>query len=836
MNQILRVASYRFRATFGRQWGNYVSLMLLIALVGGLSMASLAGARRTDSSYPIYAASTDPGTTQVFAGFDDPQLGSSTGYSQRIDDEIAHLPLVERSAVSVGFDGNINLTGVKGVHPHTTAGETPPTVIGGTEYLTMEKATLVSGHWFDPNRPDEAVINAQAAREMGVHIGSVIWVPFYTDEESTSSTYNGPPDKFPKIKIVGEIVIPSTVIEDEIDALGSSVVLMSPGLTKQLETCCAYYTGMAVMLRGGLASLTRFRAEVAKVDPISKVGIGGGGSVSQSLAQGQREIKPEAIALGVFGLIAGIAALVIAGLTIGRMLRSGAAEMRTLQALGANTSMALCTELIGVSLAVITGALLAVALAISLSPLSPLGPVRFVYPYPGVSFDWTVLGIGVAALVVTLETTALVLSRRELRRIRLGHHVDAREENSWVTRVTTTAGVPLSLATGLRFALKSGRGANAAPVRSAILGAVLAVVVLVTTVTFGASLNNLVSHPSLYGWNWNYALLSGFAGQEDLPGPQVTTLFDHDHYVASWSGANFVTGYLDGHPVQMMAETPGARVAPPELSGHGLDAANQVVLGNDTLAALHKRVGDTVTFSNGKTKSTILTIVGTATLTPVTKGLEMGSGALVAPSNFPAPMLNAQESSIPGPQAVLIRLRSGVNTNAALRSLDAIIYKINRNPNDPHSAGGFVAHLRPAEIANYRAMGTTPAILGGGLALGAVVALALTLIASVRRRRRELALLKTLGFVRRQLAAAVAWQSSIAIAIGVVIGVPVGILLGRTLWDLFAHEIDAVPIPSVPGLIIVLIVVGALVLANVVAAIPGRMAAGTSTALVLREE
>ena len=69
-----------------------------------------------------------------------------------------------------------------------------------------------------------------------------------------------------------------------------------------------------------------------------------------------------------------------------------------------------------------------------------------------------------------------------------------------------------------------------------------------------------------------------------------------------------------------------------------------------------------------------------------------------------------------------------------------------------------------------------------------------------------------------------------------VIGVPVGILVGRSLWDLFVHEIDAVPMPSVPGLVIVLIVAGALVLANVVAAIPGRMAAGTSTALVLREE
>jgi putative ABC transport system permease protein len=835
MSHIFRVAWYRFRATFARQWGGYVGLMVLIALVGGLSMASLAGARRTDSSFPIYVASTDPSTFQVFAALDDPQLGSNTGYNPKTLREISQLPLVEKSAVSVGFDGNINLNGVKGLHPHSTAGETPPTVIGGTEYLTLDKSTLIAGHWFDPRRPDEAVVDAQALRQMGVHIGSVIQVPFYTDKESTSS-YNGPPYMSPKITIVGEIVINNTVIQDEINELGSGVVLMSPSLTKELETCCAYYSGTAVTLRGGEASMTRFRAEVAKIDPLSKLGIAGGGGPAQALAKGQQEIKPEAIALGVFGLIAGIAVLLIGGLTIGRTLRSDAAEMRTLQALGANTSMALCAELIGVSLAVVSGALLAVALAISLSPLSPLGPVRSVYPYPGVSFDWTVLGFGVAALVVALGSIATVLAGRELRRSRPGRRAEYREENSWVARVTATSGVPLPFATGLRFALKSGRGANAAPVRSAILGAVLAVVVLVTTVTFGASLDSLVSHPSLYGWNWNYALLSGFAGQEDLPAPQVATMFDHDHYVASWSGANFSVGALDGQPMQMMVESPGARVAPPILSGHGLDAANQVVLGSATLAALHKRVGDTVTFSNGKSKPTSLTIVGTATLTPITKGLEMGSGALLAPSNFPAAVLNDQQSPIPGPQAVLIRLRSGVSAKAALRSLREIVYKINRIRGDGGAAGGIVAHLLPAEIENYRTMGTTPAILGGGLALGAVVALALTLVASVRRRRRELALLKTLGFVRRQLAAAVAWQSSIAVAIGVVVGVPVGIVIGRVLWDLFAHEIDAVPMPSVPGLVIVLIVVGALVLANVVAAIPGRMAARTSTALVLREE
>ena len=142
----------------------------------------------------------------------------------------------------------------------------------------------------------------------------------------------------------------------------------------------------------------------------------------------------------------------------------------------------------------------------------------------------------------------------------------------------------------------------------------------------------------------------------------------------------------------------------------------------------------------------------------------------------------------------------------------------------------------PAEIENYRSIGSTPVLLATGLAVGAVVALGLTLTASVRRRRRDLALLKTLGFTQRQLAACVAWQSTVAVAIGVIAGIPLGIALGRWLWILFAHEIYAVPRATVPTLSLVYVGLGALVLANVVAVLPGRYAARTPTALVLRAE
>ena len=65
---------------------------------------------------------------------------------------------------------------------------------------------------------------------------------------------------------------------------------------------------------------------------------------------------------------------------------------------------------------------------------------------------------------------------------------------------------------------------------------------------------------------------------------------------------------------------------------------------------------------------------------------------------------------------------------------------------------------------------------------------------------------------------------------------PLGIVLGRWLWIIFAREIYTVPEPTVPVIQLVYTALSALVLANLVAALPGRIAGRTSTALVLRAE
>ncbi|HEY3941764.1 MAG TPA: FtsX-like permease family protein [Acidimicrobiales bacterium] len=242
---------------------------------------------------------------------------------------------------------------------------------------------------------------------------------------------------------------------------------------------------------------------------------------------------------------------------------------------------------------------------------------------------------------------------------------------------------------------------------------------------------------------------------------------------------------------------------------------------------------------------TPLTIVGTATLPAIgtsgTLHTSMGTGAMISGGIEPPAFRRAitqPDPNLDGQDVEVVRLRNGLTPAAGLASLRRIVTTANRamaaDPAEQGDVYQVIGVQRPAEIVNYQSTGATPAILAAALAVGAVVALGLTLAASVRRRRRSFALLKTLGFTRRPLAITVACQAPVAALIGIALGVPIGIALGRWFWDLFARAIYAVPEPSVP--VVEIVAVAALVLANLVAAVPGRMAARTRTSLVLRAE
>ena len=141
-----------------------------------------------------------------------------------------------------------------------------------------------------------------------------------------------------------------------------------------------------------------------------------------------------------------------------------------------------------------------------------------------------------------------------------------------------------------------------------------------------------------------------------------------------------------------------------------------------------------------------------------------------------------------------------------------------------------------AQINNLNEIGRFPLILAGVLGLMAVATLAHTLITSIRRRRHDLAILKTLGFVRGQVSATVAWQATTFGALAILIGIPIGIVAGRWGWNVFANHLGVVPEAVVPAILVLLIAPATILVANLLAVVPGRIASRLRPANVLRTE
>jgi hypothetical protein len=142
----------------------------------------------------------------------------------------------------------------------------------------------------------------------------------------------------------------------------------------------------------------------------------------------------------------------------------------------------------------------------------------------------------------------------------------------------------------------------------------------------------------------------------------------------------------------------------------------------------------------------------------------------------------------------------------------------------------------PSDIVAYREIRTTPTLLAAALAALAVLTWAHGLISSVRRRRREFALLKTMGFTRRQVSAAVSWQASTIVLVALAVGVPIGIIGGRWAWNALADDLGTVADPLVPAVALIAGVLAVLLVANLVAYLPGRSAGRLRPALALRSE
>jgi ABC-type lipoprotein release transport system permease subunit len=143
---------------------------------------------------------------------------------------------------------------------------------------------------------------------------------------------------------------------------------------------------------------------------------------------------------------------------------------------------------------------------------------------------------------------------------------------------------------------------------------------------------------------------------------------------------------------------------------------------------------------------------------------------------------------------------------------------------------------RPPEIERLRNVGWIAPGLATLLGVLALIAVAHALITTARRRRRELAVLKALGFDRRQVRATLAWQATTLAVVGLVVGVPLGIVAGRFAWLAVAGRIGVGSNVAVPVLAIGLLVPATIAAVNLVGWLPARVASRTRTSVALAAE
>jgi hypothetical protein len=476
------------------------------------------------------------------------------------------------------------------------------------------------------------------------------------------------------------------------------------------------------------------------------------------------------------------------------------------------------------------GASVALAVAIALSPLTPFGLARFVEPHPGLSVEGSVLGAGAAALALLTVLVSLPAAFRVARlRGDAPGSAEVRGHPSAIDRGLARTGLGPAGAVGVRFALEPGRGGTTTPVRSTVLGLTLALAGLTIAFGFGASLDHLLRTPRLYGVDWDLTLHS-WSTHQNAAGIWTPAL-RQERRVSEFStgtillgqGRQIVVGTPGGHGVRTQVwglDAVQGAVTPTVIDGRWPRSDDEIALGTKTLSAIDAGVGDSVRIAAGG-GPVAMRVVGRAVfpeISPGPAGIGNGAGLTFRGLRRLIPGVRAQD--------VLIRLAPGTHPRDVARRFQGY-------QGVPSLAAGPDLFTGLEELHHAEAM---PLVLGGVLALAALLTLGHMLISSIRRRRHDLAILKTLGFVRRQVSATLAWQATTLAVLALAIGLPLGLAGGRWGWSLFTGHIGVVPEVVIPLVAVSIAIPGTILVANLIAIVPGRMASRLRPAIVLRSE
>jgi MacB-like periplasmic core domain/FtsX-like permease family len=796
-------------------------ITLLLALGGGVALTALAGARRTQTAMHRFLDFNRPEDAQLFF--------NST---PRVAAQVLTLPQIARYArmpylfVSTSRS---SLAGPGGA------------VFGASDAAalrTIERPMILQGRPARPDREADAMVNEVVARGGHVHVGSKLTLYSYTLQQTLaagdSGFFSGLRPKGPRfvVRVVGVVRQPSdiSVVPDtqHVAYESSGAVYLTPAFVRRFARALGVPFDQLpgneivhVRLRHGAADLPALTRRASAIGG-DGVQILPGSSNTDAATAAQRGIGVAVIALLMFAALAAVATVLVVALNIARMLRSEILDHEKLAALGMARSRLFVVDVARPLVIAFAGSVLAAAVAILASPLTPIGLARQAELHPGLAVNVAVVGVCFVALVVAVSgcaafvaraTSAAAMSRPRSERLP--------NRRARASEKLTHVGLAPSVRPGLGSAWTAD-GARAAPRRATVFAIALAVAGVTAAAVFGTSLTRLADSPRQQGWNFDVLVGNPNSGGQADQEARAVPLLSRNNDVAAFAGiaAPPQTPTIGGYSVGLggMDVRKGV-IGPVVLDGRVPHAPNELVVGRRTLRRLRRHVGDRVEVAAGAHRVS-MRITGTVLNTSAGDVLSgrLDEGAFTT--------LQGLRGLEPDAFVTLfaVRYAPGVNRSAALARLQ-------------HDFGPVVLqHLAARDVENLVRVDALPRLLAVLLALLGLATLAHMLFASVRRRRHDLAILKAVGFARRQLAACVLWQTWALALAGIVVGIPVGIVVGRWAWRLVASSIGSVQPATVPALALALIVPAVAVVATLAALVPAWLAAHVRSATALRRE
>jgi hypothetical protein len=776
------------RAELRARWKAWLLLGVLAGVTMGVAAAGWAGARRTEQAVPDLVRAVGLPTAAVLPN--DPGFGPD----QRA--AVAKLPgVTETFEFEVAFATQVfspqGLDDVGGLFPLQPGA------------MRVFARPLVAGRMPDPRRADEVAVNEVMRDRFHLALGSTMLVG-----QKAPQPGEVPPQFAPsgatafreRMRVVG---ITKSVSSDA-DWTPSS------GFYRKYGTHMPGVVNEFVTLRGGAAAVPRFTQRVTallghpvNVDAVAEL---------YGIRKALNVTDFERDGLLLFALAALIGGGVLVGQALVRAVSASAADLPTWRAMGADRPLALralvIPAVVTAGVAVVTTAVVAIAL----SSRFPLGTARDYELDVGTHADWLVLGI--TALGVLAAVLAIAAVAAWWRVTRTAPDVT---RGSFVDRVVAPMSRAPALMIGARLAGEPGRGRRAVPVRSALIGAIAGVVGVVGCLTFRAGIQDAVREPRRSGVVWDYVVA---AGEATIPRAKAAAVAGGRDVAAALDARWERAVPVDGRPVPMFG-TRAVKGSLPFVLLHGRAPVgpDEVAFAPTTLRALHLKIGDRVRVGDSRTATTV---VGEALL-PATSHTDYDQSAWMTAAGLTRA---AGRPSNNGEDYLLLKWRPGRDVTAAQRRVEQIAGR------DLFAQ----AAVLPVAVADLSRIEDLPLALGVFFALLACATVAHALVTTVRRRRHELAVLRAVGFTRRQTRGAIAWQSTLLAVAGLVVGVPVGIAVGRTAWRWMADDFPIVYVPPAALLAVFAVAAVAIALANLLAAGPAHAATRIHPADALRVE